>query len=524
MISKFEMKEKKGTFQFVLISTVLISMLAHGYRYLNTIYSHDSLYNLLQNDDTWQISLGRFLEPMAMAIRGDLCPTWLISCIAMFMYALSIYLIVDLIEIKNKVLIILTEAILICSICITMTNAAFLHCVDVFAFALFFAVAGIWLANKQRIWSFLAGMLSIAFCLGLYQAYVDVAIVLVLLLVMRKLMNQPSFKETVLYVFNHCGCLFMGAITYVGLWKLVQAICKVGTADSYNGLSSVGNYEGYSIVAIIVDAYKVFLNYFRNMTMFSTNAIFGISMSSFWMSMIEVFTVLAGIVILYGLVYLNLKRKTVWWSRCLQFFVAALFPLAANFVFVMSKGMEHALMIFSFHFFYVFAIMMVSDIQKEKEEKQVSYQINTKIVPAVTMLAILIPVWCNVVFSNQMYLKEELQQSATLSLMTRIVYDIEQVEEYEPGVTPVFFWGYVQDQQSYITMPGFEEISILGVSDSPITYHGLEKYFFNYFMSYDVNVVNTADILDCGVEDFPVYPEKGSIQMVNGVLVVKLSN
>ncbi len=108
--------------------------------------------------------------------------------------------------------------------------------------------------------------------------------------------------------------------------------------------------------------------------------------------------------------------------------------------------------------------------------------------------------------------------------MTRIVYDMEQIEEYEPGVTPVFFWGYVQDQQSYITMPGFEEISILGVSDSPITYHGLEKYFFNYFMSYDVNVVNTADILDCGVEDFPVYPEKGSIQMVNGVLVVKLSN
>ena len=238
---------------------------------------------------------------------------------------------------------------------------------------------------------------------------------------------------------------------------------------------------------------------------------------------IEFFTIIAGIVIVYGILYINFKRKTPLWNRLFQAVLFLLFPLAANMVFVISKGVEHILMIYSFNMFYLFAIVVTNIILKENNDKKLIEVLNKRVIPVCISIAVLVPAWCNIVFSNQLYLKEDLQQMATLSLMTRIVDDIEKTDGYEPGLTPVFFWGFLPDQQSYMTMPGFEDLQTSFVGDSPITYHGTEKAFFNYFMNYNVNVVNSADILNCGVEDFPVYPAEGSIQFVNGVLVVKIS-
>lgn len=524
-MDKYIITHKKEKYVFVLITTVLVSMIAHGYRYLNPVYSHDSLLNVFQNDELWQISLGRFFEPMAMAIRGALCPPWLIACIAMFLYSLAIYIVVDMLDIDNKILIIATVAILICCDCITITNAAYLHCVDVFAAALFFACYGIRLMNKQKCGAFLLGSLSIAICLGLYQAYVDVAIVFALLLILKKLMNgKATIKEILAYGVYNGAFLLLGAVEYVLMWKLTQVFYGVGTTDSYNGLATVGNYEGYSIRKILIGVYTAFFDYFRSINMFSANSVLGMPIEAVWLSLVRLFALITGIIILAGVFRINQVKKNPIWNCCLQIVVLLLFPLAANFVYLISKGMEHVLMIFSFQFFYVFAVMVVCEWMKLDEEKKIFRMAGKKIIPIAMVMAISIPVWCNIVYSNQIYLKEDLQQGATLSLMTRIVNDIEKTEGYKAGLTPVYIWGAIQDQQSYITMPGFEGLVGLGVYDSPITYHDTQVAFLNYFMSYRVKVVSNADIFNQGVEEFPVYPADGSIQYVNGVLVVKLSD
>lgn len=50
------------------------------------------------------------------------------------------------------------------------------------------------------------------------------------------------------------------------------------------------------------------------------------------------------------------------------------------------------------------------------------------------------------IYANQMYLKKDLEYDATLSVMTRVVDRIEQVEGYIPGETPSSSWATFNGQ------------------------------------------------------------------------------
>ena len=65
-----EIREKKrwGDVPFCLLWTFVFGLLAHGFAYFNANFSHDALYQLTADDDLWQVSLGRFLQPVWLSL------------------------------------------------------------------------------------------------------------------------------------------------------------------------------------------------------------------------------------------------------------------------------------------------------------------------------------------------------------------------------------------------------------------------------------------------------------------------
>ncbi|MBO4888917.1 MAG: hypothetical protein J5589_11490 [Firmicutes bacterium] len=138
-----------------------------------------------------------------------------------------------------------------------------------------------------------------------------------------------------------------------------------------------------------------------------------------------------------------------------------------------------------------------------------------------------------VVSANSIYLKKNLEQHATLSLMTRVFYDLDRTPGYEAGETPICFIGALDlDRQ----MPGFERYyNFTGTwSGSAIASDNYE-FFYHPYRVYAQYYLNEK-VAFCSDQDYrafkthptvlamPAYPAEGSIDWVNGVLIIHMSN
>ena len=179
--------------------------------------------------------------------------------------------------------------------------------------------------------------------------------------------------------------------------------------------------------------------------------------------------------------------------------------------------MEHVLMVYAFVLVYILLFVVV------RKNLTVSYDNKLVKVQGILMiLSIFLVVWSNIVYSNQLYFKLHLQQEATQSMMSKIIYEIEHMDGYEHGVTPVAFVGCLNNSDYVLNPEYFSEISIMGVAKSPLTYESTAVSYMKYYLNSDVRIVN-VQANSKEIRTLPNYPHKGSIAYVDEVIVVKLS-
>ena len=135
----------------------------------------------------------------------------------------------------------------------------------------------------------------------------------------------------------------------------------------------------------------------------------------------------------------------------------------------------------------------------------------------------------SIVFSNQVYLKKNLEYQTTLSVMTRVVEQAEQTEGFIPGYTPVAIVGSLENSTIAMAHKGFEHLSALDAAANNYTASSQSEntWYFWEIMGYPFNFVSDGqrDALAASdaVQSMPAFPAKGFCSTVDGVLVIKLS-
>ena len=102
---------------------------------------------------------------------------------------------------------------------------------------------------------------------------------------------------------------------------------------------------------------------------------------------------------------------------------------------------------------YLFAIILIDDLDKHSVTKKIQ----------IFLLFLLL--LNNIIYSNQLYLKKDLEFKSTLSVMTRVIDRIEQTEGYEVGVTPIAIVGDLNSSALSVKRFGFSEIVGIGVDN-----------------------------------------------------------
>lgn len=514
----FELRitEKKEQIKYTIIVSILFALLTHGYRFFNSIYTHDSLLMIVQNDNAWQISLGRFLQPFIILFRGNITSGWLIGFLAVIWWTLAVLTIVLYFDLNNKVVIALISAIMVSNLTVINSNAAFLPWVDIFGLALFTSLIGIILVSEDNIAKNGIGILFLIISLGLYQAYIEVAITIAIIILICELAKGEKIKCIAIKTAKMLVCGVVAGGLYFLTWKGIQKYLGIWTSDGNNGFSHAQDFGGKGFFDFAKEAYSYFFSILFNDVRFST-----FSQGNKILDVIGKACLLLTIAfIIYSIVLNSIKNKPPIINIILQFILLALLPFGANCVYILDKGIHHTLINYSFYLVYVFALILL-----EQNHKVIANEIkkSRRVVSAIIAVAIFFVVWSNIVFANQIYQRIQLTEKATVSLFTRIVSDIEDEEGYVPGETPVVFLGNFEDSPYLVNIQGFEQLNLYGMGKTLATYNSLEKAVLNFYINANMNIQDVGQYTD-EMKKIPNYPAKGSIQFIEDRLVVKISD
>lgn len=150
-------------------------------------------------------------------------------------------------------------------------------------------------------------------------------------------------------------------------------------------------------------------------------------------------------------------------------------------------------------------------------------------VPA-ALCAVFFPLFLgSIVFSNQVYLKKNLEFESTLSLTSRIIQRAEETEGYHPGFTPVAIIGTPEESAFSVARKGFEHLAALDAAKAnyAVTSEDQMIWYCWEVLGYPSNFVSSFELSELkehdAVKAMPLFPAEGCCQMVGGVLVIRLN-
>lgn len=487
-------------------ATALCMLLAHGFAWFNLFPSHDGTI-LVFDADVVMLQLGRWVQlPYYRFLRGKVNMPWLTGMFSVLWTALSVYIVSDLLKLSRKATAALA-AVLGTAISITLLNATYNDKSDPFTCAMFLAVWGVYAVQRFRCrwWGvlFCSGCLCLA--MGLYQGYIEFAIGLFLICLLRDCLTEDlAWAEYLRRGVTAVASLLLGGVLYAVSLKVVLAYKHLELIDSDNGLQQMSRVGVADYLARLPGAYKQVFTTLLGYDVWNNR---GMRLAT-------------AVCLLLGLACLVLAlRKKPLRAAVQVVILLVLLPLGLNVVYLLSEKHPTLLMLYPVYLVYALILLL------------------TGLEPAPRSAAWLACLLCafitvqNVIYANGAYTYRKLVYENTRAQVYTIMAKVEDLPGYVEGETPVVFSGDFTDSNFtyHNDLLRLYEEGETGLSGSAITYDGTIKWWFGNIMGSSAKVVNTQAELDAWAENptvqaMPSYPASGCIAMVDGAAVIKLSD
>lgn len=549
-----------------VLATVVFALLAHLFCWMNTMYGHDSLM-IVQRDWRHQISIGRPFAPLYAHLRGEVVAPWLVGSLGTAWLALSNVVIVKLLDIRTRSFVAVSGGILATCAMTIMCNATYLDWFDLFMCSLLCACLAVAACYNGRAWGVPAGAVLLCIAMGLYQSYLQVAIVLVMAVCLGTLLRD---RPLVALRQGLRGFVMtaVGFVLYYLVQRGVQAISGVGAASSYNATSSAFSFDGISPLGAFLHAWSDPISY---LLFPETHAI--------WLCAAANAVLMALFFVALAIVWK--RRRTGALVVALSLLVVLLLPLGAGCINIAAYGNVHTLEIQSYFLFYPVVFMALDQSLRcapggvtcrsgaeqhvgggrrieagspaltdssasaelyasRRPGERPLFQFGCCALAALLAFGILAS---NIVYANQVYLRKDLEYQAAFSTLTRLETQLEGLEGYVPGTTPVIVLGALSDNDilarprdgfppaasQTLGQPKAGELTdyAVGLWSSLSLYanHQVRQYF-EYVLGCPINIVSngaSVTVSDEEAASMPAFPLAGSVTMRDGTAIVKLS-
>lgn len=232
--------EDKYLLKRSMLYTFLMGLSAHGFVLVNLSISHDAVFDFYDGlaAHKHQIGLGRILEPFYREITGSgLLMPWCLGIMAFFWLGIAVFLVCKLFGLSDRMEVLLTAGIMTVNISVTAVAAAYTPWLAADMFALLFAVAGVYFwrhyGKSGRKGHLFLGVLSVIASLSVYQCYLAVTVVLMILLSMQNIFDCEGAAKVFRDGMAGVGMLAAGGAGYYFLMKFVCALAGMPLAKGY---------------------------------------------------------------------------------------------------------------------------------------------------------------------------------------------------------------------------------------------------------------------------------------------------
>lgn len=489
-------------------ATALCMLLAHGFAWFNLFPSHDGTI-LVFDADVVMLQLGRWVELLYFRfVRGRINAPWLNGAFTIVWTSLAVYLVGKLLQLGKKATIALC-AVFSTAISVTLLYATYYDKTDLYACAMFLAVWGVYAVRRFRCrwWGvlFCSGCLCLA--MGLYQGYIEFAIGLFLIYLLRDCLTEDlAWAEYLRRGVTAVVSLLLGGVLYAVSLKVVLAYKHLELIDSDNGLQQMSRAGVADYLARLPGAYKQVFTTLLGYDVWNNR---GMRLAT-------------AVCLLLGLACLVLALCKKPLRAAVQVIILlVLLPLGLNVVYLLSEKHPTLLMLYPVYLVYAL-VLLLTGLEPDTIPRSAAW--------LACLLCAFIAVQ-NVIYANGAYTYRKLVYENTRAQVYTIMAKVEDLPGYVEGETPVVFSGDFTDSNFtyHNDLIRLYEEGETGLSGSAITYDGTIKWWFGNIMGSSAKVVNTQAELDAWAENpavqaMPSYPASGCIAMVDGAAVIKLSD
>lgn len=504
-----EKKMKARKLKTAFISVIILGLMAHLYCWIDYNYSHDSALTFIQTDGIWQVSIGRYLQPLYVLIRGELYSPVVIGALSLLFLGISTYYLTEIFEINKTSGIVLTAGVLSTNSVITFSSATYIYLLDIYMFALMCSIIAVYLCKKYK-YGWIASVFLLTISMGLYQSYWQVGIAVLLFTLIFDILKNEKFKKIFMKALKYLAVLLGSCVLYYVGNKIALAYYHVTPADSYNSITALKDLIHFeNIMGLVKGTYKYVINFFINPKIFHVGLVRITSIISFVFSLVMI-------------IWISLKNNIKLLNWILLILLLILIPLGGNIVYIIAQGTEHDLMVYSFFISYIYLLALCELAKNEKTKIFVrSYEIT-----AICCVSIL--VFNSIIFSNQIYVKKRAEFKFTYSTFERIIGRIESIDNYDIGSTKVIFIGELYHNNITSNKPYFNYSGTGNEGNHSVTYMATYSSFINNIMQYPMNIVMDEAIINDyknnkEVVEMKKFPSKDCVKMIDDTVIVKLS-
>ena len=497
--------------KLIFITTLIAGIITNFYFFISKGLQADALNSSYFGiAGKWETKLGRPLIQFTDMARFGFINQLLIVLISLFFIAGAIMLIRRIFKIKSKLLLVILTILITVSPQFTETYM-FLYCADSYLLAFFlsalavFSITKIKSIKKSKQWV-LAAIICSGYVCGLYQAYLGVIFGILISYTLKEALDKKNTKIVAKEFFRNVAIVFAGVAAYYVILRVGLKLAHARLAG-YKGADSLGLKTILSLPNNIANCFQDFYQFFFGPTRIIFNTYY-----NRW-----IFYVILAIIFIAGL-FKTLKQNNDFKKLPFIIFLLLAFPIAISIMNIIASGTRINLV--TGPGLITTSLLIVVIYEKLKENKQ------EIIMRWLTLICLVIISWTYIIANTFTYVVRQQEYDGLKVTFEDIYSRAVQLEDYNKDTKWLF--------SHYFEVTNVRDIDkTLGmVTTNNITwpsYDGVKRYthFFKKIMNKDIvaednekyeEIISTDEF-----KNMPIYPAKNSVKIINGTLVVKVS-
>lgn len=509
------MKLSTDRIKRVFLFSFFFGIMAHGSMLSKTILWHDGLHFAHHVKGSSAIVLGRWMRAILSALvskafgGNNLGMPMLYGIVSLFFIAASALVIVRIFDIANGLMQAVVCGIMV-SFPVVTSTFFYMYTAPYYFLGLLLSTLAVLVARERGgVPGFAAGALCVCCMLGIYQAYLAVAVSLFVISLIFDLLND-RFSGPVAFLkraFYFLGICAVGFAAYMVVWKVLMRVLGLATTD-YQGISNLGQNGIATYLEGIRTAYARFFLFFDRKSQ---------NLYPMGLRYVQIVAVALAVAASVCIVVRQFRRD--WLLGVAMAVLIALLPLCFNLVYLIGARSVHTVMLYGQCMLYVYLVCVAGHLMQRTPKLGVpGWRL------AALLLVVLIAM--NTYYDNGCYMKAEMTLQQTINSMTMLAARIKMLDGYDDSM-PVCI-AIKGEMDRTVTpdsdMPDFAIVPLghLSPHDGSGALRNIKDVLAQW-CGFSPKYVSEARLEHPEVlDEMPDYPDAGSVKIVDGTVVVRM--